>query len=362
MSSQQFKQFRTRARKVTLPEDVRESVLDEIRIDKGERARGPRRSHRERRGVTRRTFVGAGLGVLGIAATYLALTIVTRPDPAEPTGKAPADASGDNFFALTAYAEGAPYGDNTVIAKQMVGSSGSRGGRAGFHWYAARTLNFDVTGEGIERIEYELEGDIVGFPEDDREETPLDRPYAYFDALYNHPDQVGTGDAHPDHGGTFDSFTVDYTSQEKDQVDFNRQIWTYFPTDDELEELHRQQDGLHEARDGTYERELAYMRASNAFWSALERRSVDVLTQLTLALTVTFESGETQTKRYVIGVRDGYDDAIATFDEKDAELDARMSIYQDDPDHQEEYEEAHQDWQELMESYPNDLFTLTELI
>ena len=177
----------------------------------------------------------------------------------------------------------------------MVGSAGSRGGRPGLYWYAARTLNFSVTGAGIEKIAYTLEGDVVGFPEGAAEETPLERPYAYLDALYNHPDQVGDGEAYPDHGGTLDGFTVDYAGQEQDQDDFNRQIWTHFPTDDELEELYRQQNALFEARDGTYESELADRRASNAFWSAVERRSIDVLMQLTLALTVTFENGETKT-------------------------------------------------------------------
>ena len=65
MDRHTLEQFRTRARKVTLPEDVRESVLDEIRVEKGERARGPRRPRRERQGVTRRTFVRAGAVAAG---------------------------------------------------------------------------------------------------------------------------------------------------------------------------------------------------------------------------------------------------------------------------------------------------------
>ena len=359
MSSQQFERVRMRARRVTLPEDVRESVIDEMRVERGDRARGPRRA-RQGRPITRRAIIGAGLGTLGIAAGYLALSVVTRPDFAGPAGETPAAEPEGNFFALAAYADGTPYGDNTVIARQMVSSAGSRGGRAGLYWYAARTLNFGVTGAGIEKIAYTLEGDVVGFPEGAAEGAPLERPYAYLDALYNHPDQVGEGEAYPDHGGTLDGFTVDYTNQEQDQDDFNRQIWTYFPTDDELEELYRQQNALFEARDGTYESELADRRASNAFWSAVERRSADVLAQLTLALTATFENGETQAKRYAIGTRDDYDDVVAAFDEKNAELSAQMSIYQDDPDHQAEYEAARQDWEELMESYPDDLFTLTE--
>ena len=44
MSNQQFERFRMRARRVTLPEDVRESVIDEMRVERGDRARGPRRA------------------------------------------------------------------------------------------------------------------------------------------------------------------------------------------------------------------------------------------------------------------------------------------------------------------------------
>ena len=65
MDRHTLEQFRTRARKVTLPEDVRESVLDEIRVEKGERARSPRRPRRERRVVTRRTFVRVGAVAAG---------------------------------------------------------------------------------------------------------------------------------------------------------------------------------------------------------------------------------------------------------------------------------------------------------
>lgn len=361
MSSQQFERFRMRARNVTLPENVRESVIDEIRVEKGERVRSSRQGRGAGSPVTRRFIVTAGLGSLGIAAGYLALSVAARPDPAEPAEGVRATEPEGNFFALAAYADGTPYGDSTVIAKQMVGSAGAYGGSPGLYWYAARTLNFDVAGTSIEKISYALEGEVVGFPEGGAEGVPLDRPYAYFDALYNRPDQVEGGEAHPDHGGTPDSFTVDYASQERDQDDFNRQIWTYFPADAKLDELHRQMDALLEVRDGTYESELAYMRASNAFWSAVERRSVKVLAQITLALTATFENGETKTKRYTIGIRDDYDDAIAAFDEKEAELSALMAIYRDDPDRQAEYEAAYQDWQEFMKSRPDDLFTLTEL-
>ena len=76
MDRHTLEQFRTRARRVTLPDDVRESVLDEIRVEKGERARGPRRTRRPQRSMTRRAAVGAGLAVLGGAAALLALSVM----------------------------------------------------------------------------------------------------------------------------------------------------------------------------------------------------------------------------------------------------------------------------------------------
>ena len=190
MSSQQFERFRMRVRNVTLPENVRESVIDEIRVEKGERVRSSRQGRGAGSPVTRRFIVTAGLGSLGIAAGYLALSVAARPDPAEPAEGVRATEPEGNFFALAAYADGTPYGDSTVIAKQMVGSAGAYGGSPGLYWYAARTLNFDVAGTSIEKISYALEGEVVGFPEGGAEGVPLDRPYAYFDALYNHPDQV----------------------------------------------------------------------------------------------------------------------------------------------------------------------------
>lgn len=351
MNRQDIDRFQAHARKVRLPGHVKDAVVN--KLADSDAASEP--SQRPRRLVTRRAVIGTGLGLAGAAAALLALSVITKPDPSG----SPAAAE-DNFFALTAYAEGTPHGEDSVIAKQMVGPAGSRG-ESSSGWYAARTINFSVTGAGIKTITYRLEGDVVAPATSVPDEgTPLDRPVAYFDSLPKNRDDIDAGEALPDGGGTYDSFTVDYTSQADDQNAFNRQIWTFFPTDDEIETLDRQKDALYEARDGSYESELEAQKASNAFWSLVERRSVDVLAQVTLALDVTFENGGTQTKRYTIGIRDDYDDVIATFDEKDADLSARMHVYRDDPDHQEEYEETYQDWQELMESRPDDLFTLTE--
>ena len=352
MNRQDIDRFQAHARKVSLPGHVRDAVLD--RLSDSDAASEP--SRRPRRLVTRRAVIGTGLGLAGAAAALLALSVITRPDPSG----SPA-AAGGNFFALTAYAEGTPYGEGSVIAKQMVGPSGSRG-ESSSGWYAARTLNFNVTGAGIKTITYRLEGDVVAPATSVPDEgTPLDRPVAYFDSLPRNRDDIDAGEALPDGGGTYDSFTVDYASQSDDQSAFNRQIWTFFPTDDEIETLDQQMNALLEKRDGSYESELEAQRASSAFWSHIERRSVDVLAQVTLALDVTFENGDTQTKHYAIGTRDDYDDVVAEFDEREAELSAAQQVYRDDPAHQAEYDAALQGWQDLMESRPDDLFTLTEL-
>ena len=352
MNRQDIDRFQAHARKVSLPGHVKDAVLDKL-ADSGST---PEPSQRPRRLVTRRAVIGTGLGLAGAAAALLALSVITRPDPSG----SPA-AAGGNFFALTAYAEGTPYGEGSVIAKQMVGPAGSRG-ESSSGWYAARTINFSVTGAGIKTITYRLEGDVVSPPTSVLDEgAPLDRPVAYFDSLPRNRDNIDAGEALPDGGGTYDSFTVDYASQSDDQSAFNRQIWTFFPTDDEIETLHQQMNALYEARDGSYESELEAQKVSGAFWSLIERRSVDVLAQVTLALDVTFENGDTQTKRYAIGTRDDYDDVVAEFDEREAELSAAQQVYRDDPAHQAEYDAALQGWQDLMESRPDDLFTLTEL-
>lgn len=352
MDRQTIDRFRTRARRVELPADVYESVIDELRIEKGDHARHtPRRPHRA---ITRRAVVGAGLATAGAAAAFLALSVILRPDEQDPAKEEM------NFFTLTAYAEGTPSADGTVIAKQMVSESGSRGGSDDLGWYAAHTFDFDVTGTGVGTIAYSIEGPYVRQPP--TEET-ITEPSVYLDFIHDGSFYEQEGGDHPVASGTYNSFTVEYANQSTEQELLNRIIWTVFPSDDELDTLHQEQENLWAVRQAneTYESILAALRASNAFQSLIERRSADLIAQTTLVLTVTFEDGDTQTKRYTITPRDDFDEIVAERDEKSAEYAALIEFYRDDPAHEEEVEAARLALEELHASTP-DLYALTETV
>lgn len=356
MDRQTFDRFRARARKVELPAGVRESVINEICVEKGNRNGNRSRAPRHpRRTVTRRAVVGAGLAAAGTAAAFLVLGVILRPDEQDPT------ADEKNFFTLTAYAEGAPDADGTVIAKQMVGGSGSRGGSPEHGWYAARTLDFSVTGTGVRTIAYSIEGPYVRQPP--TEET-ITEPSVYLDLIHDGAfyEQGGEEDP-PTASGTYDGFTVEYADQETDQELLNRLIWTAFPSDDELDALHQEQEDLWAARwaNETCESVLAALRADNAFWSLVEKRSAELIAQTELVLTVTFENGETQVKRYTIAPREDFDSIVAERDEKSAEYSAQIELYRDDPARQAEVEAARQALEELHASTP-DLYLLTETV
>ena len=158
MDRHTLEQFRTRARKIMLPEDVRESVLDEIRVEKGERARSPRRPRRERQGVTRRTFVRAGAVAAGGAAAFLGANALMNHLAGEK----------DNWFALTAYAEGTeePDGSRLALGETFGGRISWAGGvdpeSDGDDLLMVHTeLNLSCTGDNVDTLTYQLEGDNV---------------------------------------------------------------------------------------------------------------------------------------------------------------------------------------------------------
>lgn len=351
MSRQQLDRFRERAGRVQLPESVRDAVLSKATSVPGAAERRPRRHM-----PTRRTVVRAGLTAAGAAAAFLALGVVFRPNEHDPaTGT-------KNYFTLVAYAEGVPYADGAVVAKQLVGESGSRGGSPEHGWYAARTLNFDVTGTGVGTIAYSIEGPYVGQPSTG-DEGAIAEPCVYLDFIRSGAYYETGGGSLPAAAGSYDGFTVEYANQEAEREMLNRVIWTEFPSDDELNALSQERDDLLAASQTspTYESTLASMRASNAFWSLVERRSAELVAQTELVLTVTFENGETQTKRYAITPRDDFDEIVAERDEKNAEYAALIELYGDDPAHEEEVEAARQALEELRASTP-DLYVLTETV
>ena len=351
MDRHTLEQFRTRARKVTLPEDVRESVLDEIRVEKGERARGPRRPRRSQRGVTRRAAVGAGLAVMGGAAALLALSVIARPGE-----DAPAAAEG-NWFVLKAYADGVSQSEGTVLAQRSISLAGSVGGSESSGWYAAHSIDLRCEGANIDRIGYALEGEFVS-PEGQPEEGFVGNA-VWFDAQYSRPYEAGEGEAYPDHGGAGAGFSVSYEEQQADEESFNHQVWTSFPTDDEIREARAEKDAL-PIDAASLEDEVARWQALNRFRFVLERRSADILAQTTLLMTVTFADGSEQVKRYRISPIEDFDETYQDYLDRQARSGAVLSYYRDVEPKPEEYLEAREASDGLYTNWPN-LYTITEV-
>ncbi len=351
MDRHTLEQFRTRARRVALPEDVRESVLDEIRAEKGERARGPRRPRRPQRSMTRRAAVGAGLAVLGSAAALLALSVIVRPGEGDPA------AAEGNWFALKAYADGISQGESTVLAQRSISLAGSLGEGDNSGWYAAHSIDLRCEGANIDRIDYALEGEFVS-PEGQPEEGFVGNA-VWFDALYSRPYEVGEGEAYPDHGGAGAGFSVSYEEQQADEENFNRQVWTSFPTDDEIREARAAKDAL-PIDAASLDEEVARWQALNRFRLVLERRSADILAQTALVMTVTFADGSEQVKRYRISPSEDFDEAYQGYLDRQARSGAVLSYYRDVEPKPEEYLEAQEATDELYANWPN-LYTITEV-
>ena len=351
MDRHTLEQFRTRAHRVTLPDDVRESVLDEIRVEKGERARGPRRTRRTQRSMTRRAAVGAGLAVLGGAAALLALSVIVRPGEDAPA------AAESNWFALKAYADGISQGESTVLAQRSISLAGSLGGSEDSGWYAAHSIDLRCEGTNIDRIDYALEGEFVS-PEGQPDEGFVGNA-VWFDALYSRPYEVGEGEAYPDHGGAGAGFSVSYEEQQADEENFNRQVWTSFPTDDEIREARAEKDAL-PIDAASLDEEMARQQALNRFRFVLERRSADILAQTTLVMTVTFADGSEQVKRYRISPSEDFDEAYQDYLDREARSSAVLSYYRDVEPKPEEYLEAREAADGLYSNWPN-LYTITEV-
>lgn len=347
MDRHALERFRARARKVALPEDVRESVLDEIRIEEGERARGPRRPRRERRGVTRRSFVRAGAVAAGGAVAFLGANALVN----HLAGRR------GNWFALKAYADGISQGESTVLAQRSISLAGSLGGSESSGWYAAHSIDLRCEGANIDRIDYALEGEFV---------SPEGQPYegfigsaVWFDAQYSRPYEVGEGEAYPDHGGTGAGFSISYEEQQADEDGFNRQVWTSFPTDDEIREARAAGDAL-PIEAASLEDEMARRQADNRLRFVLERRSAEILAQTTLVMTVTFADGSEQVKRYRISPSEDFDETFQDYLDSQARNGAILSYYRDVEPKPEEFIEAQEASDGLYANWP-DLYTITEL-
>lgn len=347
---QNINELKTLAKNVQLPESVQNNVLDAARADYA--ITSQRRPSRQPRVFTRRTVLRVGALAAGTAVAFLGLSLLSRLNDADP-GAAPG-----NTFTLRAYAEGIPQGDNTVLAQKSISMGGSLGGSENGGWYVAHSIDLTCQGVGIKTIAYSIEGDYVSEEGQPSENAPAKA--VYLDASYRRPYEIGEGEVTPDGGGTPTSFTVSYGGQEADDADFNRRIWTSFPNDEELTECYTPFEQAYGSARSTYEEELAAIQASDAFRFLLEKRSSELLAQTMLAMTVTFEDGSTQTKRYIIAPIPDFDDVLHSYFDADAEISAYLSFYRDAEPKPEDYEEICAQAQEHYGTRPN-LYTITEL-
>ena len=336
------------AKNVQLPESVQSNVLDAVRA--GNVDASLRRRSRQPRILTRRTALRVGALAAGTAVAFLGLSLLSRPHDADP------GAATGNTFTLRAYAEGIPQGDNTVLAQKSISMGGSSGGSRDSGWYMAHDIDLTCQGVGITTISYSIEGDYVSETGQPPENAPTRA--VYLDVSYSRPYEIGEGESAPDGNGTPTGFTVSYEGQEADSADFNRRIWTYFPDDEELAECNAALQQTYGAK-STYEEELAAVQANDAFRFLLEKRSAEILAQTTLVMTVTFEDGSTQAKRYVIAPISDFDEVLQSYFDDNVELSAYLDLYRDVEPKPEDYEEVRAQVQEHYGTWP-DLYTITE--
>ena len=294
--------FRARARKVTLPEDVRESVIDELRSERGERARGPRRPRREGPRVTRRTFVHAGAVAAGAAAAFLGVNALMN-HAANKKG---------NWFALTAYAEGDEEGDGARLALgetfggRISWSGGVDPATNGNDLLMAHTeLNLSCTGDNVDTLTYRLEGDNVGTSTD-----------AYFRP------GIWIFQSNYEGSGPVASFTVDYDSQDTQSLQAlltgrgaYYAVYANVPVPDDLVPVFLELQEVGDTEEESPRRiELMHqveVRAAELF--------AEELAKTTLVMTATFNDSTEQTKRYSFSPRENfvqiYDDYLTEDDE-----------------------------------------------
>lgn len=319
-------QFCTRARKVTLPEDVRESVLDEIRVEKGERARGPRRPRREQRGVTRRTFVRAGAVAAGGVAAFLGANALMNHLAGEK----------NNWFALTAYAAGTeePDGSRLALGETFGGRIGWAGGvdpttNGNDLIMASTELNLSCTGDNVDTLTYQLEGDNVltadGATEDE----------IYFSsgiwiqwATTYRPGEKSSGPV--------DSFTVDYENQDPNGLldalagtNASYSVYANIPVPDDLVpvflEMQEISETVAERSEGsetiveTDEEQQRNTELMDQVGVRVAELFADELAKTTLVMTAAFNDGSEQTKRYSFAPREDYTQIYADYLEEDRE-------------------------------------------
>lgn len=316
MDRHTLEQFRARARKVTLPEDVRESVLDEIRVEKGERARGPRRPRREQRGVTRRAFVRVGAVAAGGIAAFLGVNALMN----HAAGKR------GNWFALTAYAEGTeePDGSRLALGETFGGRISWAGGvdpesDRDDLLMVHTELNLSCTGDNVDTLTYRLEGENVGTNTD----------------VYSKPG-IWIFQSDYEGSGPVASFTVDYDSQDTQSLQAlltgrlaYYAVYANIPVPDDLVPIFLELQEIGEAQmersegsetiietDEEQQREAELMRQVGV---RVAEFFAEELAKTTLVMTATFNDGSEQTKRYSFSPREDYTQIYADYLEEDWE-------------------------------------------
>lgn len=340
MDRHTLEQFRTRARRVTLPDDVRESVLDEIRVEKGERACGPQRPQR---GVTRRTLVRAGAVAAGSVVAFLGANALVN----HAAGKR------GNWFALTAYAEGTeePDGSRLALGETFGGHIGWSGGvdpatNGNDLIMASTELNLTCTGDNVDTLTYRLEGDNVltadGAAEDEIYLTP--GIWIQWATTYR-PGEKSSGPV--------DSFTVDYENQHPSGLldalagtNAYYAVYANIPVPDdlvpgflEMQEISETQLERSEGSETIIETDEEQRRDAELRNQASVRVAelfAEELAKTTLVMTATFNDGAEQTKRYSFAPRENYAQIYADYLEEDWEAylagdDARRSELTQNP-------------------------------
>ena len=332
MDRHTLEQFRTRARKVTLPEDVRESVLDEIRVEKGERARSPRRPRREQRGVTRRTFVRAGAVAAGGIVAFLGVNALMN----HAAGKR------GNWFALTAYAEGTeePDGSRLALGETFGGHISWAGGvdpeSDGDDLLMVHTeLNLSCTGDNVDTLTYRLEGDNVLTADGATEDEIYFVPGIWIQwATTYRPGEKSSGPV--------DSFTVDYENQHPNGLldalagtNASYSVYANIPVPDDLVPVFLEMQEISEAQsersrdnvnpDGsvtTIETDEEISRENELDRQVGVRAAelfAEELAKVTLVMTAAFSDGSEQTKRYSFAPREDYTQIYADYLQEDWE-------------------------------------------
>ena len=295
MDRHTLEQFRARARRVSLPEEVRESVLDKIRIEKGERARGPLRPHREQHGITRRTFVRVGAVATGSLAAFLGGSALMSNLGGEKS----------NWFALTAYAEGIDETDGTHLAlgRLFNGALGWSGGPESELLMVNTVLDLTCTGDNVRTITYSLEGENVLTEQGLRMESGLASTQGIW--IY-----------WPE--GSVESYTVSYDEQPgKDSSAVGYRVYANAPLNDEarklLVEMQELNSTISEGGEPSEEQLRRHAELSNrGTVCALEVLAAE-LEKATLVMTAGFADGSTQTKRYAFSPREGYAQIFADY-------------------------------------------------